>query len=297
MKADSAFSSVHGLVGDLELHTVCRSAKCPNMHECWGHGTATLMLLGNECTRACRFCAIPAGRPKKLDLDEPRRAAEAAVRMKLNHVVLTSVARDDLPDGGSGVFADTIRAIRERLPQASIEVLTPDFQGDENRSDPRAGSAAGCVQSQPGDGEPPAAGDPAPGLLWAVFEGAAVCFILAAGSGGEVRADGRVGRNGRRAAPVHPAIFLPTECVCLPWVSIFNLRACTGRWTATWSQRCLKRWRNLPKDSASKGWPPGPWCGPPTRPMSCCVRPARARPPPSSRLPCPATAHIVWPPC
>lgn len=131
MKADSAFSSVHGLVGDLELHTVCRSAKCPNMHECWGQGTATLMLLGNECTRACRFCAIPAGRPKKLDLDEPRRAAEAAVRMKLNHVVLTSVARDDLPDGGSGVFADTIRAIRERLPQASIEVLTPDFQGDE----------------------------------------------------------------------------------------------------------------------------------------------------------------------
>jgi lipoic acid synthetase len=132
MKADSSFSSVHGLVGDLELHTVCRSAKCPNMHECWGHGTATLMLMGNECTRACRFCAIPAGRPKKLDLDEPRRAAEAAVRMKLNHVVLTSVARDDLPDGGSGVFADTIRAIRERLPQASIEVLTPDFQGDES---------------------------------------------------------------------------------------------------------------------------------------------------------------------
>lgn len=131
MNADSSFASVHGLVGDLELHTVCRSAKCPNMHECWGHGTATLMLLGNECTRACKFCAIPAGRPKKLDLDEPRRAAEAAARMKLNHVVLTSVTRDDLPDGGSGIFADTIRAIRERLPKASVEVLTPDFQGDE----------------------------------------------------------------------------------------------------------------------------------------------------------------------
>lgn len=131
MNADSSFASVHDLVGDLELHTVCRSAKCPNMHECWGQGTATLMLLGNECTRACRFCAIPAGRPKKLDLDEPRRAAEAAARMKLSHVVLTSVARDDLPDGGSGIFADTIRAIRERLPQASVEVLTPDFQGDE----------------------------------------------------------------------------------------------------------------------------------------------------------------------
>lgn len=129
MNAESSFSSVHGLVGDLGLHTVCRSAKCPNMHECWGQGTATLMLLGNECTRACRFCAIPAGRPKKLDLDEPRRAADAAARMKLSHVVLTSVCRDDLPDGGAGIFADTIRAIRERLPQASIEVLTPDFQG------------------------------------------------------------------------------------------------------------------------------------------------------------------------
>lgn len=131
MNADSDFSKVHGLVGDLDLHTVCKSAKCPNIHECWGHGTATLMLLGNECTRACKFCAIPAGRPKKLDLDEPRRVAEAAQRMKLNHVVLTSVARDDLPDGGSGIFAATIRAVREALPAASIEVLTPDFQGDE----------------------------------------------------------------------------------------------------------------------------------------------------------------------
>lgn len=131
MNADSSFASVHGMVGDLGLHTVCRSAKCPNMHECWGTGTATLMLLGNECTRTCRFCAIPAGRPKKLDLDEPRRAADAAARMKLNHVVLTSVTRDDLPDGGSGIFAETIRAIRERLPHATVEVLTPDFQGDE----------------------------------------------------------------------------------------------------------------------------------------------------------------------
>lgn len=132
MNADSSFASVHGMVGDLGLHTVCRSAKCPNMHECWGTGTATLMLLGNECTRTCRFCAIPAGRPKSLDLDEPRRAADAAARMKLNHVVLTSVTRDDLNDGGSGIFAETIRAIRERLPQASVEVLTPDFQGDES---------------------------------------------------------------------------------------------------------------------------------------------------------------------
>lgn len=130
MNAESDFGKVHALVGDLGLHTVCKSAKCPNMHECWGHGTATLMLLGNECTRACRFCAIPAGRPKHHDPDEPRRVAEAAKRMNLSHVVLTSVARDDLQDGGSGIFADTIRAIHALLPDASVEVLTPDFQGD-----------------------------------------------------------------------------------------------------------------------------------------------------------------------
>ena len=129
MNADSDFGKVHALVGDMGLHTVCKSAKCPNMHECWGHGTATIMLLGNECTRACRFCAIPAGRPKHHDPDEPRRVAEAAQKMNLSHVVLTSVARDDLPDGGSGIFAETIIAIRSRLPYASVEILTPDFQG------------------------------------------------------------------------------------------------------------------------------------------------------------------------
>lgn len=135
MNAESQFAHVHELVGDLGLHTVCKSAKCPNIHECWGHGTATLMLLGNFCTRACRFCAIPAGRPRGLDRDEPRRAAEAAKRMNLRHVVLTSVARDDLPDGGAGIFAETIRAIRRELPGATVEVLTPDFQGNmENLS-------------------------------------------------------------------------------------------------------------------------------------------------------------------
>ena len=132
MNAASEFGHVHNLVGDMGLHTVCRSAKCPNIHECWGRGTAPLMLLGNECTRACRFCAIPAGRPKVYDADEPRRVAEAAKRMNLQHVVLTSVARDDLPDGGSGIFAESIRALRRELPQASIEVLVPDFQGDES---------------------------------------------------------------------------------------------------------------------------------------------------------------------
>lgn len=131
MNADSEFGKVQDLVGAMGLHTVCRSAKCPNIHECWGRGTATLMLLGNECTRACRFCAIPAGRPKVYDADEPKRVAAAAKAMRLQHVVLTSVARDDLPDGGSGIFAESIRAIRRELPEASIEVLTPDFQGDD----------------------------------------------------------------------------------------------------------------------------------------------------------------------
>jgi lipoic acid synthetase len=133
--ADSEFSNVRSLVGDLGLHTVCKSAKCPNIHECWGHGTATIMILGELCTRACRFCAIKAGRPIGLDTDEPRRVAEAAQRMNLQHVVLTSVARDDLPDGGSGIFAETIRSIRNVLPESSIEVLTPDFQGDMSAMD------------------------------------------------------------------------------------------------------------------------------------------------------------------
>ena len=133
MNTDGDFASVHELVGDLGLHTVCKSAKCPNIHECWGRGTATFMLLGNLCTRACRFCAVPAGRPQGLDTDEPRRIAEAAKRMNLRHIVLTSVCRDDLPDGGAGIFAETIRALRKILPESSIELLTPDFQGDESQ--------------------------------------------------------------------------------------------------------------------------------------------------------------------
>jgi lipoic acid synthetase len=132
MRTGTRFGQVHGLVGDLGLHTVCRSAKCPNIHECWGHGTATLMLLGNLCTRSCRFCAVPAGRPAAVDQDEPRRAAEAAKRMNLRHVVLTSVTRDDLPDGGAAIFAGTIHAMREAIPGVSVEVLTSDFEGRES---------------------------------------------------------------------------------------------------------------------------------------------------------------------
>lgn len=126
---DQHFGAVTELVKGHALHTVCESAQCPNRGECWNRGTATIMLLGDVCTRACSFCAIQPGRPDGLDVNEPRRAARAAAGMNLKYVVLTSVTRDDLPDGGAGIFAETILEIRKRLPHAGIEVLTPDFEG------------------------------------------------------------------------------------------------------------------------------------------------------------------------
>src|SRR5205823_5941912 len=106
-------------------------AQCPNLGECWSRGTATLMILGDVCTRACGFCAVKTGRPNELDMDEPRRVAEAVKLMNLKHVVLTSVARDELKDGGSEVWALTIRAVRSACPMTSIEVLIPDFMGNQ----------------------------------------------------------------------------------------------------------------------------------------------------------------------
>lgn len=123
----------NGLRG-LRLNTVCESARCPNMHECFHRGAATFMILGNVCTRGCGFCAVPKGRPEKAampyDPDEAANVAEMARRMGLRHVVITSVNRDDLPDGGSAHFAATVRAVRRALPEAQVEVLTPDFRGD-----------------------------------------------------------------------------------------------------------------------------------------------------------------------
>lgn len=113
------------------LNTVCYSAHCPNIAECWGHGTATLMLLGNVCTRSCGFCAVLSGRPPSYDPGEPRRVAEAVRDMGLRFAVLTSVARDDLPDGGAWVFAESIREIRALCPDVGVEVLIPDLRGDE----------------------------------------------------------------------------------------------------------------------------------------------------------------------
>lgn len=125
----TTFSEVRRLVDEQRLNTVCEDARCPNMAECWNRGTATFMILGDICTRSCGFCSVKTGRPLLLDTDEPRRVAEAVERMGLRHAVITSVNRDELRDGGSAIFAATIRAIRDRLPACKIEVLTPDFQG------------------------------------------------------------------------------------------------------------------------------------------------------------------------
>jgi lipoic acid synthetase len=124
------FERLQGLMRDSGLHTVCEEARCPNIGECWGRGTATFMILGETCTRSCGFCAVKTGRPEGLDTDEPRRVALAIQRMGLRHAVITSVNRDELPDGGAGIFAETIRWTRRLCPETTIEVLIPDFRGD-----------------------------------------------------------------------------------------------------------------------------------------------------------------------
>jgi lipoic acid synthetase len=118
------------LVKERRLHTVCEEAQCPNIFDCWERRSATFMILGDVCTRACRFCAVTSGRPTELDIGEPLRVAESVAELGLRHAVITSVDRDDLRDGGAEIFARTIRAIRRQSPGTSVEVLTPDFQGD-----------------------------------------------------------------------------------------------------------------------------------------------------------------------
>jgi lipoic acid synthetase len=125
------YAQIKGLVDQHRLHTVCEEARCPNIAECWSRRSATFMILGDICTRSCGFCAVKTGKPANLDLDEPRRLADAAAKLNLRHAVITSVNRDELPDGGASVFAASIRALRERLPGCSIEVLIPDFKGNE----------------------------------------------------------------------------------------------------------------------------------------------------------------------
>jgi len=123
------FVETAATVRELGLHTVCQEARCPNVGECWGHRSATFMLLGDVCTRNCGFCAVAHGRPESVDADEPRRVAEGVARLGLRHVVVTSVDRDDLPDGGAAHFAATARAVKALLPDCRIEVLVPDFKG------------------------------------------------------------------------------------------------------------------------------------------------------------------------
>ena len=119
-----------GIMRDLKLNTVCEDAHCPNIGECWHHGTATFMILGDVCTRACTYCAVAHGKPATLDIDEPRRVGEAVEQMGLKYAVITSVDRDDQPDGGAAIFAETIRDIKRRLPECRVEVLIPDFKGE-----------------------------------------------------------------------------------------------------------------------------------------------------------------------
>lgn len=125
-----AVAETRAIVRALGLRTVCEEAQCPNLGECWSHHTATVMLLGDTCTRNCQFCAVTHGRPLAVDPEEPGRVAEAVARLGLRHVVMTSVNRDDLPDGGAGHFAATARAVHDRVPECTIEVLIPDLQGD-----------------------------------------------------------------------------------------------------------------------------------------------------------------------
>ena len=131
LPSNPVFFSTKALVADLKLHTVCESAQCPNRWECWSQGTATFMIAGERCTRACGFCAVSTAKPFPLEADEPQRVAEAVKRLNLKHVVITAVARDDIPDGGAEHFRQTIEAIRAVDPKMIIEVLTPDFNGKD----------------------------------------------------------------------------------------------------------------------------------------------------------------------
>jgi lipoic acid synthetase len=135
LPTSDTFAHTRSLLDELKLHTVCESAKCPNHWECWDKGTATFMIAGDRCTRACGFCAVSTAKPLPLEADEPLRVAEAARRMKLKHVVITAVARDDVADGGAAHFRQTIEAVRQLSPRTVIEVLVPDFQDSDSAID------------------------------------------------------------------------------------------------------------------------------------------------------------------
>jgi len=132
LPSGEGYTNTKSIVKEHGLNTVCEDARCPNMAECWGQGTATFMILGDICTRSCGFCNVKTGRPTELDLDEPRRVAEAITKMGVNYAVITSVNRDELSDGGAELFAETIYRIKQASPDTKVEVLIPDFKGDED---------------------------------------------------------------------------------------------------------------------------------------------------------------------
>ncbi len=135
LRTNDDYKLVNGLVQNLNLHTVCQEARCPNIYECWGQGTATFMILGDVCTRHCGFCSVMKGKPGAPDPLEPEHVAQAIERLKLQYAVITSVDRDDLPDEGAGHFAETIAAVRRRMPDCKVEVLIPDFNGRKDLLD------------------------------------------------------------------------------------------------------------------------------------------------------------------
>jgi len=132
LPSGESFKKVNHIVSKHKLHTICQSGNCPNMGECWGAGTATFMILGNVCTRSCSFCAVATGRPVEIDWDEPKRVAEAVKLMGVKHCVITSVDRDELPDGGARIWAATVRAVRAISPETTLETLIPDFKGNHD---------------------------------------------------------------------------------------------------------------------------------------------------------------------
>lgn len=133
LSTDGEYKHVNDLMSKLALNTVCQHARCPNIYECWGQGTATFLIMGDVCTRHCGFCSVTKGRPEALDPDEPERVAEATFSLGLDYAVITSVDRDDLSDGGAGHFAETIRAVINRIPKCKVEVLIPDFNGNKHQ--------------------------------------------------------------------------------------------------------------------------------------------------------------------
>ncbi|NWF90032.1 MAG: lipoyl synthase [Ignavibacteriaceae bacterium] len=143
LPSGSNYSDVKDLMRKQKLHTVCEEAKCPNIAECWNHRTATFMILGDTCTRSCGFCNVKLGLPNELDLEEPKRVAESVQELNLRHVVITSVNRDELEDGGASIFSETIKLIRGKMPQTTIEILIPDFKGSED--------AFGVIMQNPPD--------------------------------------------------------------------------------------------------------------------------------------------------